>query len=60
MFQHVLLFAPAGKPFFAVEPQSNANDGFNLHDQGIENGVFILQPGESKTGTIVLRIEGEV
>jgi aldose 1-epimerase len=57
MFQHVLLFAPAGKPFFAVEPQSNANDGFNLHDRGIENGVFILQPGESKTGTIVLRIE---
>lgn len=58
LFQHVLLFAPEGKPFFAVEPQSNANDGFNLHEQGISgNGVFIIQPGEAKTGMVSLRLE---
>ncbi len=60
LFKHVLLFAPEGKPFFAVEPMTNANDGFNLYDQGIaESGVFVLQPGESKSGTIRLRLEGE-
>ncbi len=58
LFMHVLLFAPDGKPFFAIEPQSNANDGFNLYDKGIEgSGVFVLQPGESKTGIVTLRME---
>ncbi len=58
LFGSVLLFAPEGKPFFAVEPQSNANDGFNLLDKGIAgNGVFILAPGESKSGTVTFRLE---
>lgn len=58
LFQHVLLFAPEGKPFFAVEPQSNANDGFNLYDRGVAgNGVFVLQPGETRTGMVTLRVE---
>lgn len=58
LFKHVLLFAPEGKSFFAVEPQTNANDGFNLYDKGIEgSGVFELSPGESKTGTVILRME---
>jgi aldose 1-epimerase len=58
LFRHVLLFAPEGKPFFAIEPQSNANDGFNLYEQNIAgNGVFVLQPGESKSGTVTLRLE---
>ena len=30
IFEHVVVFAPPGKPFFALEPQTNANDGFNL------------------------------
>lgn len=58
LFKHVILYAPEGKPFFAVEPMSNANDGFNLYDRGIaESGVFVLQPGESRTGTFSLRVE---
>lgn len=58
IFQHILLFAPEGKPFFAVEPQTNANDGFNLYDKGVEgSGVFDLSPGEAKTGTVILRME---
>ncbi|HVU13540.1 MAG TPA: hypothetical protein VHD90_19810 [Phototrophicaceae bacterium] len=58
LFGSVLLFAPEGKPFFAVEPQSNANDGFNLLDRGIAgNGVFILAPGEAKSGTVTFRLE---
>lgn len=57
IFQHVLLYAPQGKPFFAVEPMSNASDGFNLYADGISgSGVFVLLPGEEKTGTVRLRL----
>ena len=59
IFHNVLLFAPE-KPFYAVEPQTNANDGFNLLDKGVAgNGVFILQPGESSSGLVTLRVEGQ-
>ncbi|MDX2136684.1 MAG: aldose epimerase [Chloroflexota bacterium] len=57
LFEHVLLFAPVGKPFFALEPQTNANDGFNLRAQGIAPaGVFVLQPGESRRGECRLQV----
>jgi len=57
IFVHTLLYAPAGAPFFAVEPQSNANDGFALHANGIPgNGVFVLSPGETTSGTVRLRV----
>jgi len=55
LFEHVLIYAPAGKPYFAVEPMTNASDGFNLYANGIPgSGVFVLQPGEEKTGTVIL------
>lgn len=57
LFEHVLLFVPPEKPFFALEPQTNANDGFNLAEQGISSaGVFVLEAGESKRGTCILRV----
>jgi len=55
MFEHILVFTPAGKPFFAVEPMSNVSDGFNLFEQGIPgSGVFILSPGEERGGVVIL------
>lgn len=58
LFEQVMFFAPEGKPFFAIEPQSNANDGFNLYDRGVAgNGVFVLEPGESKSGMIRFQVE---
>lgn len=50
--EHVILFSPEGQEFFALEPVTNANDGFNLLAQGHKNcGVVVLKPGESlKTG----------
>jgi len=51
--QHLVLFTPTipgtDKPlsFFALEPQSMANDGFNLAANGADNsGMVILQPGQ--------------
>lgn len=58
LFKHVLLYAPEGKPFYAVEPQSNTNDGYNLAAQGLaETGVFELTPGAAQSGTVILRID---
>jgi len=46
------------KPYFAIEPVTNANDGFNLYDKGIPgSGVFVLEPGEEKQGAYVFQIE---
>ncbi|MCU0464171.1 MAG: hypothetical protein MUF38_06340 [Anaerolineae bacterium] len=57
IFAHTLVYAPTGAPFVAVEPQSNANDGFNLYAQGIPgSGVFVLAPGETVSGTVTLRL----
>ena len=57
VFEHFLIFTPENKPFFALEPMSNASDGFNLYANGIPgSGVFVLQPAEEKTGIITLEI----
>jgi aldose 1-epimerase len=57
IFNHVLLFAPTGKPFYAVEPMTNVNDGFNLYEQGIaESGIFVVQPGETVQGAVRLTV----
>lgn len=56
IFKHILVFtAPDGT--LAVEPQTNANDGFNLYANGIEgSGVFVVQPGETVSGQVRLRV----
>lgn len=56
IYKHLILFsAPDGS--IAVEPQSNANDGFNLHENGIDTaGVFVVKAGESVSGAIRLRL----
>lgn len=55
LFEHILLYAPAGKPYFAVEPMTNVSDGFNLYADGVPgSGVFVLQPSEEWRGTVRL------
>lgn len=52
-FRHLVLYVPAGQTFFAVEPVSHANDGFNLLARGIPgSGVRVLGPGETLEGTV--------
>ena len=58
IFQNIVLYVPPEKPFFAVEPVTNANDGFNLYDKGIPNsGVFELGPREDAHGMFTFQIE---
>jgi aldose 1-epimerase len=56
-FRHLVLFVPRGKDFFAVEPVSHANDGFNLLAAGVpDSGVRVLQPGETLSGDVRVRV----
>jgi len=52
---HLVLFNPDA-PHFAVEPVSNANDGFNLHAAGIDAGVQVLEPGDTLRATMTLEL----
>jgi aldose 1-epimerase len=57
LYKHIVMYAPADKPFFALEPVTNANDGFNLHDKGItESNVLVLQPSEEARETFMFEI----
>ena len=46
---HLILFAPRGQPFFALEPVTQANNGFNL-----------FAAGQSATGVVGLKPEEEL
>ncbi len=58
IFEHVIIFCPQDKPgYFAVEPVTNCNNGFNLANQEIEDtGTVVLQPGQSLAGDIVMTL----
>lgn len=57
IFAHWLIYAPLGKPFFAVEPMTNASNGFALDEADIRgSGVFVLAPGETRSGTCCLTV----
>lgn len=48
LLSHAVVYIPEGKPFFAVEPVSNANDAFNLAERGIHSAnLLLVQPGQT-------------
>jgi aldose 1-epimerase len=54
---HIILYTPPGKPFFALEPVTHANDGFNLLAAGVPNhGIHVLQPGEQLSGKFRINV----
>jgi aldose 1-epimerase len=58
IFEHIIFYNPPEKPFFAIEPVTNCNDGFNMFERGIPgSGVFLLEPGEEKTGVVAIEID---
>ena len=58
VFSHTVLYVPRRKRYFAVEPVTQANDGFNLMAAGVDgHGVFVLGPGESRSGEFHLDVE---
>jgi aldose 1-epimerase len=58
-FENVVIYVPDDKTYFAVEPVTNANDGFNLHARGVRGaGIFELEPGEERAASIAWRVAG--
>lgn len=58
VFSHTVLYVPRRAGHFAVEPVTNANDGFNLLADGVPgHGVLVLAPGETRTGEFHLDLE---
>ncbi|MBE2191400.1 MAG: aldose 1-epimerase [Alphaproteobacteria bacterium] len=52
-FRHFVIFVPSKETFFCAEPVTNATDGFNLMEKGIENtGTIVLQPNQTFSGTM--------
>jgi aldose 1-epimerase len=54
VFGHLMLYADPERPFFCVEPQSNAPCAFNHIGtaRGEAMGTIVLEPGQSVEGTI--------
>lgn len=53
IFKHLMLYADPAKPYFCVEPQTNASGAFNRGRWGDpEEGAIVLGPGESAAGTV--------
>lgn len=49
VYTHLVMYMPVGQSFIALEPVTNANDGFNLAAAGaVGHGVFELHPGEMR------------
>lgn len=58
IFSHLVLFTPPGKPYFALEPVTNANNGFNLLASGQPgSGVRVLESAESMGGRFRLKVK---
>lgn len=53
---HVVVFTPAGRDFFCVEPVSHVNDAIH-RDDPVAQGLVALPPGATFEATVTLQIE---
>ncbi len=54
---HLQLYTPAGRDFIGLEPVSNMPDAFGRMDDVADAGLVVLQPGDSISATITLRVQ---
>ena len=53
LFKHVVIYCPVGEEFFALEPVTNCNNGFNMAEDGIEDtGIIEIEPEQEVVGEI--------
>ena len=54
---HHIMYNPQ-KPYFAVEPVTNANNGVNLHAKGdASSGIAVLEPGEILAAQFSMKVD---
>jgi aldose 1-epimerase len=52
----LVIYTPAGEPYFCAEPVSNCTDAFNLAAAGItDTGMIVLAPGQTISGEVTFR-----
>lgn len=56
-FGHLVVYAPDELPVIALEPATNMPDAINRMEAVPGNGLRLLQPGETLSGTVRLGIE---
>jgi len=55
---YLVVFTPARRPFFCIEPVSHVTDAFNLAEAGrSDSGILVLEPGETLRTAVVLTPE---
>lgn len=57
IFQHVTVYVPCGEDYFCVEPISHAPNSVNSELDAAITGQKWLEPGETLSGRIVLKID---
>ncbi|MFW6022567.1 MAG: hypothetical protein ACOCQW_03510 [Halanaerobiaceae bacterium] len=58
IFKHVVIYCPTGEEFFALEPVTNCNNGFNMAEEGIDDtGTLEIEPGQKISGEIRFKVE---
>jgi aldose 1-epimerase len=59
IFGHVVIYCPEKeKEFFALEPVTNCNNGFNMAEGGIgDTGTLLIEPGQAVKGEVVLLVQ---
>lgn len=59
VYEHLILYCPRDDQcYFAVEPVTNCNNGFNLANQGVaDTGTVYLEPEAELRGTLTIKIE---
>lgn len=61
LLEHAVVYLPQGESFWALEPVSNCNDGFNREAAGADGtGVFLVQPGETRSSSFTLVAQPQV
>ncbi|WP_062070394.1 hypothetical protein [Demequina sediminicola] len=56
---HAVLYIPVGRDYWAFEPVSHVNNGFALAAAGqADTGIFVLEPGETRTTSFTMRAHG--
>jgi aldose 1-epimerase len=52
----LVIYTPAGEPYFCAEPVSNCTDAFNLAAAGVmDTGMIVLEPGQAISGAVTFR-----
>jgi aldose 1-epimerase len=58
-FGDLVAFTPPHRNAICLEPYTCVTDAINLQQQGVDTGLIVLNPGESRTEFVVLRFAAQ-